>query len=737
MQDNGSTVRDVTGKTMALPESVPMPVVHWPAQDDSAPSDLVALPCPNCGSDSAKAYVLAVDIQLQAHLPSRLRIAHCPACDCRFYDRQISADYEGFELNERGTVPFYVQQNAGVSLITKPLAQTKVPPGSTFMDVGCGFGFSLDYAIHTRGWQGVGIDPVPLAAAGRDALGLPIELRYLRDDDEAGGSMDVVLGSEVVEHVTSPIAFVRTLRTMLKPGGLLILTTPNGEDLSPAQPSGIIIPLLSPTLHLVIQSRTSLDWLLRHAGFAHVEIEIDSHSLVAFASESPIDIERDEPTLRHALRGHLESRARTLEPGSDTFFGYAGRAFQESVNDSDMDAADRAWAMLEPACESRFGLQLDTMQSLPAEVQTCGLERMSQLVPLNLAGLLYARAIRRLAGGAPRPVLATQFSLASQAADSMRRALSHLAMDDGQTEDIGWTARAEAALCAAAADAPDAVDRLIALPPSPSGGVARRLEILKRAAALLSNSGRHDRAREAAAELQDAPFAQPGATLSVAERDALFTLAILDVQDGSPMQHRAEERFARVRIAADARSGLWWAALRGQLQAMDAQGRSADGTALMAALLNEDPALMLDQSMVNRLINAGQYELARAAVRRGGLDRVPYARIGSTLPLSTEERDSLFFLAVLDAQIGPGNRPVGEPALARHRFARVRSAVSPSEGLWMAAFRGELQSLDLLDARDEAADLVREVSAAHPGMDLPADVLTRIGPPLGSPSVKR
>ena len=721
MQDNGST-----GKTMALPEIVPMPVVHWPGPDEGAPEDLAVLSCPNCGSGAAKSYVLAVDIQLQAHLPSRLRIAHCPACDCRFYDRQISADYEGFELNERGTVPFYVQQNAGVSLITKPLAQTKVPPGSTFMDVGCGFGFSLDYAIHTRGWQGIGIDPVPLAAAGRDALGIPIELRYLRDDDEAGGSMDVVLGSEVVEHVTSPIAFVRTLRTMLKPGGLLILTTPNGEDLSPTQPSGIIIPLLSPTLHLVIQSRASLDWLLHHAGFAHVEIEIDSHSLVAFASEAPIDIERDEGTLRQALRAHLESRARTLDPGSDAFLGYAGRAFQESVNDSDLDAADRAWALLQPACQARFGLQLDTMQSLPAELQSCGLERMSQLVPLNLAGLLYGRAIRRLAGGTKRPALATQFSLASQAADCMRRALSHLAMDDGQTEDIGWTARAEAALCGAAADAPDAVTRLLELPPSPSGGAARRLSILQRAAALFSNAGRHDRGREVAQELQHAPFAQPGAAVSVADRDALFTLAILDVQEGSPTLHLAEERFARVCAAAEPRSELWWAAFRGRLQAMDATGRAEDGTTLTAALLKDDPALMLDQSMVNRLVNAGQYDAARAAVQRGGLDRVPYAKIGSTLPLSDEQRDSLFFLAVLDAQIGPGNRPVGEPALARHRFARVRAAVTPESGLWAAALRGELQSLDLLDAREEAADLVREVTAAMPGIDLPADIASRI-----------
>ena len=120
-------------------------------------------------------------------------------------------DYAEPKLNDRGRVPFYVQQGAGVSLITRPLAQLRRGAGAAYMEVGCGYGFGLDFALRTKGWSGIGIDPAPLAALGRDALGLPIDLRYLRDDDEARGTMDVVTGSEVIEHVTSPRAFVRTL----------------------------------------------------------------------------------------------------------------------------------------------------------------------------------------------------------------------------------------------------------------------------------------------------------------------------------------------------------------------------------------------------------------------------------------------------------------------------------------------------------------------------------------------
>ena len=203
------------------------------------------------------------------------------------------------------------------------------------MEVGCGYGFGLDYALRTRAWRAVGIDPAPLATLGRDALQLPIESRYLREDDEARGTMNVVAGAEVIEHLPSPLAFVRTLRAMLRPGGVLVLTTPNGDDVRPETPSGVLIPLLSPGLHLTIQSATSLEFVLREAGFAEVQVEVDSHTLVAFASDAPLALTTDPGLLRRDLRQHLQQRAASTDPAGDPFLGFAGRAFQESANDGD------------------------------------------------------------------------------------------------------------------------------------------------------------------------------------------------------------------------------------------------------------------------------------------------------------------------------------------------------------------------------------------------------------------
>lgn len=584
-----------------LPSIVQPPTIAFHPAGAPTPEALRRMPCPNCGSAGDNTLVLDIDVQLPDNPPRHLRVLRCPACTARFYDSQTPPDYAEPALNDRGRVPFYVQQGAGVSLITRPLAQLARPPGTAYMEVGCGYGFGLDFALNTRGWHGVGIDPAPLAALGRDALRLPIELRYLRDDDEASGTIDVVLGSEVIEHVPSPAAFVRTLRAMLKPGGVMILTTPNGDDIDPDTPPGIIIPLLSPSLHLVIQTKASLRALLDQAGFRHVEVDVDSHSLVAFASDTPLQLEREAAPLRRALREHLEKRAREVDPASDLFIAYAGRAFTESVNDGEMATADRAWAMLLPACARRFGFDLDTLDALPPPLAACGLEEMARLVPMNLAGLLYGRAIRQLHAGTPRTALTARFELATRAAAAMRRALGELAMEDGQTEDIGWTAQAEALLCAAESGAPGLPGRFAALPPAPNGGEPRRRNIALRALTHLVNAGHYPAAAafDSALGLESLVTPTPGQPPSDVERDALFCLAVIDVQPGGAPR-RALGRFAHVRTATPPGSGLWFAALRGELQGHDMLGDPARSRQLAAHMVRTTPGIAFPPDILAR-----------------------------------------------------------------------------------------------------------------------------------------
>ena len=333
------------------------PIVRWPDTDKVEPQ---ALCCPNCGSDAPKPPLLMIDF---ATLPGSRRettVLRCPTCSCPFYASQVPPDYAEDAMLERGRVPFYLQQGAGLSLITRPLAQLRLPAGSVYTEVGCGFGFGLDYARHAKGWTGQGIDPGGISRLGQDMLGVTIARRYLQDTEPTlAGACDVVMASETIEHVPSPAGFVRVLRSMLRPGGTLVLTTPDAADLVPQTSPGVLIGLLSPGLHLIFQNRGSLQACLNDCGFKHVSIVKDGHSLVAFASDRPLDLEFDQAILRAEYRSYLERRAGDFPAQHDLFLAFAGRALQESVNDAAFDQARRTRADVQRACRLRFGLSLD------------------------------------------------------------------------------------------------------------------------------------------------------------------------------------------------------------------------------------------------------------------------------------------------------------------------------------------------------------------------------------------
>jgi len=154
----------------------------------------------------------------------------------------------------------------------------RVRPGQRLLDVGCGEGLFAG-ALLQAGLQVVAVDVADAAlrrarerVAGLDARLIPFTGSWPLED----ASFDVVWSGETIEHVADTAPWLAEIRRVLRPGGRLLLTTPNHGPLtrlSLALSSRAFERHFDPLgEHLRFYTRRSLTGLLHGLGFpeAHV-----------------------------------------------------------------------------------------------------------------------------------------------------------------------------------------------------------------------------------------------------------------------------------------------------------------------------------------------------------------------------------------------------------------------------------------------------------------------------------
>jgi len=103
-------------------------------------------------------------------------------------------------------------------------------PGARVVELGCGGG-ALAIELASRGASVTGIDlsPSSVEAASAEARRRGVDARFLRGNLLAcplpGGSFDLAVLTDVLEHVTDPAAALREVGRLLRPGGLVFLNT--------------------------------------------------------------------------------------------------------------------------------------------------------------------------------------------------------------------------------------------------------------------------------------------------------------------------------------------------------------------------------------------------------------------------------------------------------------------------------------------------------------------------------
>ncbi len=133
------------------------------------------------------------------------------------------------------------------------------------LDVGCGLGFYLSEAKR-RGWHAEGVDVSPFTREyAAEAFGLEVHIGELNSLDLPQESYDGISLWDTLEHVQSPSALLREVHRLLRPNGLLLLSTPNWNSLS-RYLLGPDFQAIGPDDHIYYFSSETLSKLVRGGG---------------------------------------------------------------------------------------------------------------------------------------------------------------------------------------------------------------------------------------------------------------------------------------------------------------------------------------------------------------------------------------------------------------------------------------------------------------------------------------
>lgn len=210
-------------------------------------------------------------------IPTRVFVcARCGHAQCddipdiqAFYDKEYRISLAGddhdqvFAVEDNGRVVYRTDHQAAVALRLLDL-----PKGARVLDYGAAkadtlrkihaarpdihphvFDVSADYAAAWQGW---------VADAAQATYSVPSSWH---------GTFDAVMSYFVIEHVPDPVAFVRTIASLLRPGGSVLLVMP---DVS-ANPGDMTV-----ADHLNHFSEASIRFALAAAGLAPQALDTDA-----------------------------------------------------------------------------------------------------------------------------------------------------------------------------------------------------------------------------------------------------------------------------------------------------------------------------------------------------------------------------------------------------------------------------------------------------------------------------
>jgi len=149
--------------------------------------------------------------------------------------------------------------DAAAMYLRAPVGPAKV------LDVGCGSGVLLA-RMKSLGWDAEGVELDPGGVAAARARGVRVHQGQLADAKFPDNCFDAVHSAHVIEHVYDPVALLRECFRILKPGGKLVILTPNTGSWGHRK-FGTAWLNLDPPRHLILFNQLTLRAAAERNGF--------------------------------------------------------------------------------------------------------------------------------------------------------------------------------------------------------------------------------------------------------------------------------------------------------------------------------------------------------------------------------------------------------------------------------------------------------------------------------------
>jgi SAM-dependent methyltransferase/ribosomal protein S27E len=174
-------------------------------------------------------------------------------------------------------------------------------PRGTLVEVGPGFGTFAALAGGSRKFARVlAVEPTPEMAAACRARGVTVIEKRIEDIGDECGSVDVLVAFEVIEHLFAPRLFLAQCRRIVRPGGLLIVSCPNGKgfDIATLGANALAVD----AEHVNLFNPGSLSRLIGTQGFTVLEATTPGRLDAEFVREAALKNEIAlDPFLRRVL----------------------------------------------------------------------------------------------------------------------------------------------------------------------------------------------------------------------------------------------------------------------------------------------------------------------------------------------------------------------------------------------------------------------------------------------------